>query len=286
MLCADILRASCPEGDVFRCERARNTGKRRTTCVGAKRAVVATRRFTAENVRHRCYYSKPGSMATIGRWYQARIGLSGDARAHVVVPRDGRGADHSQRRRRRNGRTARCCTRCTARCSLAATTAAKRRRPAARAAPMVVGRPGREGSGAATWHRRSGAAGGGDAGSDGGDAAPRDPGTRRFCTARADGRNHCLSQSVGARQCRAPTPTIIASRVISGRCTSFAAGAGRATGCPQPSQAPRLRGNRERQSACLTGVDFLESLCMPSLASGIRTPKLPLLPLWEKGAGG
>jgi hypothetical protein len=79
MLCADILRASCPEGDVFRCERARNTGKRRTTCVGAKRAVVATRRFTAENVRHRCYYSKPGSMATIGRWYQARIGLSGNA---------------------------------------------------------------------------------------------------------------------------------------------------------------------------------------------------------------
>jgi hypothetical protein len=79
MLCADILRASCSEGDVFRCERARNTGKRRTTCVGAKRAVVATRRFTAENVRHRCYYSKPGSMATIGRWYQARIGLSGNA---------------------------------------------------------------------------------------------------------------------------------------------------------------------------------------------------------------
>jgi hypothetical protein len=33
----------------------------------------------------------------------------------------------------------------------------------------------------------------------------------------------------------------------------------------------------------LTGVDFLASPCMPSPVSGIRTPKLPLLPSWEKG---
>ena len=30
----------------------------------------------------------------------------------------------------------------------------------------------------------------------------------------------------------------------------------------------------------------MESLCVTSLVSGIRTLKLPLLPLWEKGAGG
>ena len=36
----------------------------------------------------------------------------------------------------------------------------------------------------------------------------------------------------------------------------------------------------------LTGVDFLASPCVPSSVSGIRTPKLPLLPVWEKGAGG
>ncbi len=31
---------------------------------------------------------------------------------------------------------------------------------------------------------------------------------------------------------------------------------------------------------------FLGSPCVPSPISGIRKPKLPLLPLWEKGAGG
>ena len=36
----------------------------------------------------------------------------------------------------------------------------------------------------------------------------------------------------------------------------------------------------------LTGVDFLASPCAPSAVSAIRKPKLPLLPLWEKGAGG
>jgi hypothetical protein len=39
-------------------------------------------------------------------------------------------------------------------------------------------------------------------------------------------------------------------------------------------------------AAALTGVDFLASACVPSSVSAIRTPKLPLLPLWEKGAGG
>ena len=32
----------------------------------------------------------------------------------------------------------------------------------------------------------------------------------------------------------------------------------------------------------LTGVDFLASPCVPSPVSAIRTPRLPLLPLWEK----
>jgi len=39
--------------------------------------------------------------------------------------------------------------------------------------------------------------------------------------------------------------------------------------------------------ACsLTGAGFLGSPCVPSSVSGIRTLKLPLLPVWEKGAGG
>jgi hypothetical protein len=62
--------------------------------------------------------------------------------------------------------------------------------------------------------------------------APRDPGTRRVCTARADGRNHCLSrhQSGHGMPCpNTPTPTIIAYRIISGRCTRFIAGETRAT---------------------------------------------------------
>ena len=33
-------------------------------------------------------------------------------------------------------------------------------------------------------------------------------------------------------------------------------------------------------------VDFLASPCVPFPVSSIRTPKLPLLPLWEKGVGG
>jgi hypothetical protein len=33
----------------------------------------------------------------------------------------------------------------------------------------------------------------------------------------------------------------------------------------------------------LTGAGFLGSPCVPSLVSGIRTPTLPLLPVWEKG---
>jgi hypothetical protein len=33
----------------------------------------------------------------------------------------------------------------------------------------------------------------------------------------------------------------------------------------------------------LTGGDVLASPCVPSPVSGIRTPKLPLLSLWEEG---
>jgi len=36
----------------------------------------------------------------------------------------------------------------------------------------------------------------------------------------------------------------------------------------------------------LTGVDFLASPCVPSPVSAIRTPNLPLLPVWEKGVRG
>jgi hypothetical protein len=36
----------------------------------------------------------------------------------------------------------------------------------------------------------------------------------------------------------------------------------------------------------LTGEGCWGSPCVPSSVSGIRTPKLPLLPLWEKGVGG
>ncbi len=36
----------------------------------------------------------------------------------------------------------------------------------------------------------------------------------------------------------------------------------------------------------LTGGDVLARPCVPSPVSGIRTPRLPLLPLWEKGVGG
>jgi hypothetical protein len=62
--------------------------------------------------------------------------------------------------------------------------------------------------------------------------APCDPGTRWFRTARADGRNHCLSrhQSGHGMPCpNTPTPTIIAYRIISGRCTRFVAGVSGAT---------------------------------------------------------
>ncbi len=36
----------------------------------------------------------------------------------------------------------------------------------------------------------------------------------------------------------------------------------------------------------LQGGGFWGSPCVPSSVSGIRTPNLPLLPVWEKGAGG
>ena len=35
-----------------------------------------------------------------------------------------------------------------------------------------------------------------------------------------------------------------------------------------------------------TGIDFLARPCVPSPVSSIRTPKLPLLHVWEKGVGG
>jgi hypothetical protein len=42
-----------------------------------------------------------------------------------------------------------------------------------------------------------------------------------------------------------------------------------------------------KASGCPTFTGwFLGSPCIPSLVLGFRTPKLPLLPLWEKGVGG
>ncbi len=42
----------------------------------------------------------------------------------------------------------------------------------------------------------------------------------------------------------------------------------------------------ESRGVHLTEVGFSGSSCVTSPVSGIRTPELPLLPLWEKGAGG
>jgi hypothetical protein len=59
--------------------------------------------------------------------------------------------------------------------------------------------------------------------------------------------------------------------------------------CSKPRVAPQ-NSTLERKGAGVmrerTQVDFLASSCAPSSVSGIRTPRLPLLPLWEKGAGG
>jgi hypothetical protein len=42
-----------------------------------------------------------------------------------------------------------------------------------------------------------------------------------------------------------------------------------------------------KASGCPTFTGwFLGSPCIPSLVLGFRTPKLPLLPVWEKGVGG
>ena len=48
---------------------------------------------------------------------------------------------------------------------------------------------------------------------------------------------------------------------------------------PSPRVKERGRGEAHR-------VDVLASPCVPSPVSGSRTPKLPLLPVWEKGVGG
>ncbi len=50
--------------------------------------------------------------------------------------------------------------------------------------------------------------------------------------------------------------------------------------------AELLTSGLRRRGCSLAGVGFWGSPCAPSPVSGIRTLKLPLLPLWEKGAGG
>ena len=65
------------------------------------------------------------------------------------------------------------------------------------------------------------------------------------------------------------------------------------TPSPRNPAAPRRRDARAprvcpvvgARAVSLTGVGFL-SPCVPSFVSAIRTPRSPLLPLWEKGVGG
>jgi hypothetical protein len=49
-------------------------------------------------------------------------------------------------------------------------------------------------------------------------------------------------------------------------------------GCAPEARAPR--------ASPLPAAGFLASPCVPSPVSGSRTPRLPLLPVWEKGVGG
>jgi hypothetical protein len=56
------------------------------------------------------------------------------------------------------------------------------------------------------------------------------------------------------------------------------------SGCRHPAGcAPEARAPR---ASPLPAAGFLASPCISSLALGFRTPRLPLLPVWEKGVGG
>jgi hypothetical protein len=61
---------------------------------------------------------------------------------------------------------------------------------------------------------------------------------------------------------------------------------GRRAACGRDARAPRRAGGGDACAPQLTRVGFLASSCAPSPISAVRTPKLPLLPLWEKGVGG
>jgi len=54
----------------------------------------------------------------------------------------------------------------------------------------------------------------------------------------------------------------------------------------QDAQTPPSPRVGERGWGDLTGVDVLARPCVPSPVSAIRMPRLPLLPVWEKGDGG
>jgi len=54
----------------------------------------------------------------------------------------------------------------------------------------------------------------------------------------------------------------------------------------QDAQTPPSPRVGERGWGDFTGVDVLARPCVPSPVSAIRMPRLPLLPVWEKGAGG
>ena len=70
----------------------------------------------------------------------------------------------------------------------------------------------------------------------------------------------------------------------------------RRAGCSRTQAGGRRRCLRIRDGAALRAGEtsaplaykgrFLASPCVPSPISAVRTPKLPLLPVWEKGVGG
>ncbi len=56
--------------------------------------------------------------------------------------------------------------------------------------------------------------------------------------------------------------------------------------CIRTTRIPLLSLWEKGGGGMLTGIGFWGSPGVPSSVSAIRTPQFPLLPLWEKGAGG
>jgi hypothetical protein len=115
-------------------------------------------------------------------------------------------------------------------------------------------------------------------------------------------RGRCLRPREGAQGCvRAGRPRtqglcLSKSCVHLRLCETPAHPGGRAEEMPAPQAGGRRRCLRIRDGAALRAGEtsaplaykgrFLASPCVPSPISAVRTPKLPLLPVWEKGVGG